>query len=77
MSSDDLAAFVNDLLTKAEFPPILTVEQASRMTGMSIDWFNQGRCKGFGPPYLRIARKAVRYDRDALLAWCREHKVQP
>jgi hypothetical protein len=77
MSDAALIDDLRELINAASFPPILTVEQAARMTGLSIDWLNQGRCKGFGPPYLRLARKAIRYDRDALLAWCRAHEVRP
>lgn len=44
------------------FPPILTTKQAAAMTGMSEAWFTDARYYGKGPPYLRIARKAVRYD---------------
>lgn len=59
------------------FPPILTVKQAAAMTGMSVAWFDDGRWRGSGPPYLRIARRAIRYDREALLSWFRAKEVRP
>jgi predicted DNA-binding transcriptional regulator AlpA len=73
---DDVLEQLRALIDAANFPPILTTEQASQMTGMSVDWFGQGRLKGFGPPYLRLGR-AIRYDRDKVLEWFRTHEVRP
>ena len=66
---------VSRLLEQAEFPPILTERDAARMISMSVDWLRERRWQGDGPAYLRMGKKAIRYERDVLLEFMRSHRV--
>ena len=46
----------------------LTTTQAAAYLGMSRQWLEIGRHKGYGPPYIKLGR-AVRYKRSALDNW--------
>jgi hypothetical protein len=66
---------VSRLLDQAQFPPILTERDAARMISMSVDWLRERRWHGDGPAYLRMGKKAIRYERDVLLEFMRRHRV--
>lgn len=72
----DVVTEVSRLLDEAQFPPILTERDAARMISMSVDWLRERRWHGDGPPYLRIGSKAIRYERDEVLAFMRSHRVE-
>jgi hypothetical protein len=42
---------------------------------MSVDWLRERRWHGDGPAYLRMGKKAIRYERDVLLEFMRRHRV--
>lgn len=46
----------------------LSTEQVAAYLGMSRQWLEIGRHKGYGPPYIKLGR-AVRYKRSALDEW--------
>lgn len=59
--------------------------QASELIGLSPDWFRRGRCKGFGPPYIKLSNRrdkngrnvgSVRYKESELRAWMDARKVE-
>lgn len=60
----------------AYFPPILTTEQVAELTGLNRSWFDRARKGGFGPPFIRITSRIIRYERDVVLDWCREHSTR-
>ncbi len=66
---------ITALIEASQFPPILTDQQLSQMTGISVSWYRQARVRGEGPPTLHVGERIVRYDRDAVLAWFRQHEV--
>ena len=68
---------LEDPLGNAHYPPLLSTAQAAKMTGLSEEWFFLGRKGGYGPPYLRVGSRIVRYDRDEILEWFRSHRVEP
>jgi hypothetical protein len=57
---------------KAEIqsPAYLTTAQASRLTGLSVAWFERSRWAGGGPPFVKLG-SAVRYPLDELHAFMR------
>jgi len=55
---------------------LLSTEDAADLTGLSSEWFYQARKRGEGPPYLRVTSRIVRYDRDELLGWFRQFRVE-
>lgn len=75
MPTEDLIESIATLIEASQFPPILNEYQAAKMTGLSVSWYRQARIKGEGPPILAVSRRIVRYDRDTLLAWFRQHEV--
>lgn len=59
----------------ALFPPILTTEQVAAMTGLNRGWFDRARTGGYGPPFMRVTSRIIRYDRDELIQWFRDHRT--
>jgi excisionase family DNA binding protein len=48
---------------------LLTVQQVSELTGISVETLNQWRSQRKGPPYLKVEGKLVRYRRADLLEY--------
>lgn len=42
--------------------------------GVSVPWLEAGRSKGYGPPFLRISARMIRYRRGDVLAWLEGRK---
>ena len=55
---------------------LLSTIEAADLTGLSSEWFFLARKKGDGPPYLRVTSRIVKYDRDELLGWFRQFRVE-
>ena len=51
---------------------LLTEKEASRITGLSVAWFQRKRWAGGGPPYVKLGR-AVRYRESELWSWIESH----
>jgi predicted DNA-binding transcriptional regulator AlpA len=56
-----------------EFPPLLTTDQVAEMTGLTNEWFCRARKSGLGPPFMRVTTRIIRYERDVVLDWFRQH----
>ena len=54
---------------------LLTVQQVSELTGISVETLNQWRSQRKGPPYLKVEGKLVRYRRTDLLKYFDECRV--
>ena len=63
--------------TLAAPPILLTTEQVSAEYGIPTRSLINWRLKGQGPPYIKVASRAVRYRRDALEAWLSSRTVTP
>jgi hypothetical protein len=48
---------------------LLTTEQIAEWFGVSIQWLEIGRLRGYGPPYERIAPRVIRYRRGKVRKW--------
>lgn len=55
---------------------LLSTTEAAELTGISPEWFFLSRKSGDGPPYLRVTSRIVKYDRDELLGWFRQFRVE-
>lgn len=55
---------------------LLSTAEAANLTGLSPEWFFLARKKGDGPPYLRVTSRIVKYDREDLLDWFRQFRVE-
>lgn len=49
--------------------PLLTAEDVSALTGLSIETLAQWRSQRKGIPFLKLSRNAVRYRQSDLDAW--------
>jgi predicted DNA-binding transcriptional regulator AlpA len=76
-SSEDIVSAVERLLREERFPPFLTIEQCSELTGLSQQWLNQARYKGYGPAFIRVGTRAIRYSRETVTRWMMDHEVFP
>jgi predicted DNA-binding transcriptional regulator AlpA len=54
---------------------LLTTKQVAAWLGVSDQWLEVGRCKGYGPPYIRLSQRNVRYPRAALLKWLKQRRM--
>jgi hypothetical protein len=48
---------------------LLTTEQVAEWFGVSTQWLEIGRSKGWGPPFERIAPHLIRYRRGKVRSW--------
>jgi hypothetical protein len=61
---------------KEPFEPLLNEVQVARILGMSIAWLQRGRCKGFGPPYIKIGG-SVRYEPAVIRRYVEANRCEP
>jgi len=50
---------------------------ANNVLHVSIQWLELGRAQGYGPPFVRLGPRTVRYRRKELVAWLRSRKPAP
>lgn len=60
-------------MTAAE---LLTPEQAAEYLALSTSTLANWRWKTVGPPFVKIGKRAVRYDRSQLEAWAQSQKAE-
>jgi predicted DNA-binding transcriptional regulator AlpA len=48
---------------------LLTTKQVADWLGMSDQWLEVGRGKGYGPPYVRLSARGIRYKRNDVVNW--------
>jgi hypothetical protein len=53
----------------------LTTKAAAAILNVSTQWLEKGRHEGYGPPYIRLSPKLVRYVRGQLAAWVAAQQV--
>jgi predicted DNA-binding transcriptional regulator AlpA len=51
---------------------LLTTTQVAVWLCVSIPWLEIGRGRGYGPPFVRLTKRCVRYKRAAVRAWLEE-----
>jgi predicted DNA-binding transcriptional regulator AlpA len=51
---------------------LLTTQQMSDWLQVSIQWLENGRIQGYGPPFERVGPRMVRYRRSKAKAWLDE-----
>jgi hypothetical protein len=51
---------------------LMTTAQVAVWFGVSEEWLEIGRTKGWGPPFLRLSPRRVRYRRGTTKEWLRE-----
>lgn len=56
---------------------LLRPREAAAMLNISVKTMQRWRHEMSGPPFYRIARNAVRYDRHDLIQWMESTRVRP
>jgi predicted DNA-binding transcriptional regulator AlpA len=51
---------------------LLTTTATAEWLGVSSQWLEIGRSKAYGPPFVRLSPRRVRYRRADVLAWLQE-----
>jgi len=56
---------------------LLNTKQLAGWLGMSVQWAEIARSRGYGPPYRRLGKRAIRYRVGDVLIWLEEraHKA--
>lgn len=59
-----------------QHPRLLTTKEAAEYLGMSPRTLEGYRSRGGGPQFMRLGRRSVRYDPDALQQWATAQTVR-
>ena len=51
---------------------LLKTPETAKWLGVSDEWLEIGRCRGYGPKFIRLSTRRVRYRRSDVLAWLAE-----
>lgn len=51
---------------------LLSTVELSRLLGVSIQWLEIGRTRGYGPPFTKLGERCVRYRRGDVREWLAE-----
>jgi hypothetical protein len=66
-----------DLIATSAGDPddLLDTKQVAAWFGVSVQFLETGRHRGYGPPFLKLTPRMVRYSRQSVLQWLatREH----
>src|SRR5262245_9033697 len=72
--ADDLI----DRVADGDEDELLETKYVARLIHTSIQWLEIGRSKGtYGPPYVRLGPRLVRYRRGDLVKWLRARSARP
>ena len=66
--AEEGAGHPDDLLSEKDIAEWFTVSE---------QWVTLSRMRGYGPPFLKVGPKMVRYRRDAVLAWLKSRTHTP
>ncbi len=64
---DRRAAEIADKGRQGDPNDLLTTEETAAWLGVSRLWFEIGRSKNYGPPYVRIGPRHIRYKRSDVI----------
>src|SRR6266568_722168 len=48
---------------------LLSDNQLAELSGLSIQWFQIGRVRGYAPPFIRLSPRRIRTRRSDYVAW--------
>jgi hypothetical protein len=54
---------------------MLSTQQVADFLGVSPEWLEVGRVKGYGPPFTRLAPRLIRYPRAGLVKWLKQREA--
>lgn len=53
---------------------LLSTQSVAEWLGVSVQFLEIGRCRNYGPPFVRVSPRMIRYRRGDVVAWLRERK---
>ena len=80
MKKHHLDRRIADIVLKAdEFKAdeLLDTKTVARWLGVSPQWLEIGRGKGWGPPFVKLSKNMVRYRREDVVRWLVERIKTP
>lgn len=66
---DSRAAELAELAERGSPDDLFPTDEAARLIGVSCQFLEIGRTKGYGPRFVRISPRCVRYRRSDILSW--------
>jgi hypothetical protein len=54
---------------------LLTTPQCALWLGVSVQFLEIGRSQGYGPPFVTLAPRVIRYRKDEVNKWLRERSA--
>lgn len=72
MSAPNLSSQINSL----DENQLLCTKQMARLLSVSPQWLEIGRVKGYGPPYLKLTPRAIRYRLSEVREWLDKRAYQ-
>jgi len=66
---DRRADIIADAAADLPEDDLLSTPATAKWLGCSEQWLEIARSKGYGPPFVRISTRRVRYLRSAVLSW--------
>ena len=63
-----------DVVANADGEPddVLSTKEVAHWLRLSTQWLEIGRCRGYGPRFVRLSPRRVRYRRADILTWLDE-----
>ena len=62
---------------------LVDTDEAARIAGVTSKWLEndrkkwKGRKRGYGPPFIRVGPRLIRYSVRAIMAWAKANTVNP
>jgi predicted DNA-binding transcriptional regulator AlpA len=68
---DKRAGAIADGHSDGDPDDLLSTRALALWLGVTEQWLESGRLKGFGPPFVKLSPKLVRYRRSDIVKWLR------
>ena len=73
---DRRAQYIANLAIGADPDMLLVTKQLAEWLGVSVQWLEIGRSRGYGPPYKKLGQKSIRYRIGDILKWLEERSYK-
>jgi predicted DNA-binding transcriptional regulator AlpA len=54
---------------------LLSTQRVAELLGVSEQWLEVGRIKGYGPPFIPLAPRFIRYKRSDVIKWLKRRRM--
>ena len=62
------------IATPGDDNDLIDTQELAAWLGVSTQWCEIGRSRGFGPKFLKLGRRMVRYKRGDVIRWLKSRK---